>query len=468
MEAMEYILLAGLVLTLLLQVWLLLLFLRRPWRKDAVRIADRQTEEWKEELREQRQVTAEEFWRMEQRIDGLGERQMRLQTDLLRGQKEEQKLIYDSLTRQSARLSDTLTETVGRLQESNEKRLDQMREIVDEKLSQTLTERLDSSFRQVSEQLQSVYRSLGEMKNLAGDVNDLQRMLTNVKVRGTWGEVQLGNLLEQTLTEAQYAKNVAIKNNGERVEYAVRVPSRDQEGAWIWLPIDSKFPQEDYLRLADAAERVDKAGVEEAGRALERSIRKSAETIARLYIDVPNTTDFAILFLPTEGLYAEVLRRPGLTEEIQRKYRVMICGPATVTAFLNTLRVGFRTIALDRQASQVWKLLEATKAQYEQFGRQLEKAQKKIEEAGHAVGEAQKKELERLIKGAEFAHSLGLTVNAGHGIDYENIQLMLKVPYLHELNIGYSIICRAIFTGLKHAVQEMLSNLNAYGKNGEN
>ena len=391
MEAMEYILLAGLVLTLLLQAWLLLLFLRRPWRKDAVRIADRQTEEWKEELREQRQVTAEEFWRMEQRIDGLGERQMRLQTDLLRGQKEEQKLIYDSLTRQSARLSDTLTETVGRLQESNEKRLDQMREIVDEKLSQTLTERLDSSFRQVSEQLQSVYRSLGEMKDLAGDVNDLQRMLTNVKVRGTWGEVQLGNLLEQTLTEAQYAKNVAIKNNGERVEYAVRVPSRDQEGAWIWLPIDSKFPQEDYLRLADAAERVDKAGVEEAGRALERSIRKSAETIARLYIDVPNTTDFAILFLPTEGLYAEVLRRPGLTEEIQRKYRVMICGPATVTAFLNTLRVGFRTIALDRQASQVWKLLEATKAQYEQFGRQLEKAQKKIEEAGHAVGEAQKR-----------------------------------------------------------------------------
>ena len=391
MEAMEYILLAGLVLTLLQQAWLLLLFLRRPWRKDAVRIADRQTEEWKEELREQRQVTAEEFWRMEQRIDGLGERQMRLQTDLLRGQKEEQKLIYDSLTRQSARLSDTLTETVGRLQESNEKRLDQMREIVDEKLSQTLTERLDSSFRQVSEQLQSVYRSLGEMKNLAGDVNDLQRMLTNVKVRGTWGEVQLGNLLEQTLTEAQYAKNVAIKNNGERVEYAVRVPSRDQEGAWIWLPIDSKFPQEDYLRLADAAERVDKAGVEEAGRALERSIRKSAETIARLYIDVPNTTDFAILFLPTEGLYAEVLRRPGLTEEIQRKYRVMICGPATVTAFLNTLRVGFRTIALDRQASQVWKLLEATKAQYEQFGRQLEKAQKKIEEAGHAVGEAQKR-----------------------------------------------------------------------------
>ena len=391
MEAMEYILLAGLVLTLLLQVWLLLLFLRRPWRKDAVRIADRQTEEWKEELREQRQVTAEEFWRMEQRIDGLGERQMRLQTDLLRGQKEEQKLIYDSLTRQSARLSDTLTETVGRLQESNEKRLDQMREIVDEKLSQTLTERLDSSFRQVREQLQSVYRSLGEMKNLAGDVNDLQRMLTNVKVRGTWGEVQLGNLLEQTLTEAQYAKNVAIKNNGERVEYAVRVPSRDQEGAWIWLPIDSKFPQEDYLRLADAAERADKAGVEEAGRALERSIRKSAETIARLYIDVPNTTDFAILFLPTEGLYAEVLRRPGLTEEIQRKYRVMICGPATVTAFLNTLRVGFRTIALDRQASQVWKLLEATKAQYEPFGRQLEKAQKKIEEAGHAVGEAQKR-----------------------------------------------------------------------------
>lgn len=297
---------------------------------------------------------------------------------------------------QSDRLNATLTEAVGKLQESNEKKLDQMRETVDEKLTSTLTERLDSSFKVVGEQLRDVHKSLGEMKELAGGVSDLQRVLTNVKARGTWAEVQLGNILEQTLTSDQYERNVSPKNNGEMVEFAIKIPSRDDNGSTIWLPIDSKFPQEDYVRLCDAAERADKEAVEEATKALERRVKSEAATIARLYIDVPVTTDFAILFLPTEGLYAEILRRPGLAEELQNKYRVMVCGPTTITAFLNTLRMGFRTIALDKRAAEVWKVLGAAKTQYDTFEAILAKARKKIDEAGSTLDEAQNRN--RIIK----------------------------------------------------------------------
>lgn len=295
------------------------------------------------------------------------------------------------LSEQSEKLNATLAESVRRLQESNEKKLDQMRETVDEKLTSTLQKRLDSSFQQVGEQLQNVYKSLGEMKELASGVNDLQRVLTNVKARGTWAEVQLGNLLEQTLTAEQFERNVSPKGNNERVEFAVKIPSREEDGKFIWLPIDSKFPQEDYLRLYEAAENADRAAVEEAAKSLERIIKKEAEDIARLYINVPVTTDFAILFLPTEGLYAEVLRRPGLAEELQNKYRVMVCGPTTITAFLNTLRMGFRTIALDKRAAEVWKVLGAAKTQYEKFGVVLDKLQRKIEEAGNTLEDARKR-----------------------------------------------------------------------------
>lgn len=295
------------------------------------------------------------------------------------------------LNEQSEKLNATLAESVRRLQESNERKLDQMRETVDEKLTSTLQKRLDSSFQQVGEQLQNVYKSLGEMKELASGVSDLQRVLTNVKARGTWAEVQLGNLLEQTLTAEQFERNVSPKGNNERVEFAVKIPSREEDGKFIWLPIDSKFPQEDYLRLYEAAEHADRAAVEEAAKALERIIKKEAEDIARLYINVPVTTDFAILFLPTEGLYAEVLRRPGLAEELQNKYRVMVCGPTTITAFLNTLRMGFRTIALDKRAAEVWKVLGAAKTQYEKFGVVLDKLQRKIEEAGNTLEDARKR-----------------------------------------------------------------------------
>ncbi|MBQ3259370.1 MAG: DNA recombination protein RmuC [Clostridia bacterium] len=297
------------------------------------------------------------------------------------GQKETLKLAGENQEKQNA----ALTAAVKGLQESNEKKLDQMRETVDEKLQKTLTARLDSSFKTVGEQLQNVYKSLGEMKELAGGVSDLQRVLTNVKARGTWAEVQLGNILEQTLTSEQFARNVSVRNNGELVEYAIRIPSREDDGSFVWLPIDSKFPQEDYVRLCDAAERADKDGVEAAAKALERVLKNEAKTIAELYIEVPKTTDFAIMFLPTEGLYAEVLRRPGLMEELQNKYRVMVCGPTTVTAFLNTLRMGFRTLAIDKRAAEVWKVLGAAKAQYDKFEELLVKAKKKINEAGDAL-----------------------------------------------------------------------------------
>ncbi len=315
--------------------------------------------------------------------------------------------IQEMNTKQSDKLNVTLTESVERLQQSNEKKLDEMRQTVDEKLTDTLSKRLDSSFKVVSEQLKSVHESLGEMHKLAGSVGDLQRVLTNVKSRGTWAEVQLGNILEQTLTKEQYECNVSTKNDTKRVEFAIKIPSRTDEGKFVWLPIDSKFPQEDYIRICDAAENADKAAMEAATKALEQTVKNQAKTIAELYIDVPKTTDFAIMFLATEGLYAEVLRRPGLCEEIQTKYRVMICGPTTITAFLNTLRVGFRTIALDKKASEVWKVLGAVRTQYDKFEGLLLKVKKKIDEAGSTIEDAQKRNsiIQKNLKSVELIDS---------------------------------------------------------------
>lgn len=315
--------------------------------------------------------------------------------------------IQEMNTKQSDKLNVTLTESVQRLQQSNEKKLDEMRQTVDEKLTDTLSKRLDSSFKVVSEQLKSVHESLGEMHKLAGSVGDLQRVLTNVKSRGTWAEVQLGNILEQTLTKEQYECNVSTKNDTKRVEFAIKIPSRTDEGKFVWLPIDSKFPQEDYIRICDAVENADKAAMEAATKALEQTVKNQAKTIAELYIDVPKTTDFAIMFLATEGLYAEVLRRPGLCEEIQTKYRVMICGPTTITAFLNTLRVGFRTIALDKKASEVWKVLGAVRTQYDKFEGLLFKVKKKIDEAGSTIEDAQKRNsiIQKNLKSVELIDS---------------------------------------------------------------
>lgn len=292
-------------------------------------------------------------------------------------------------TEQSESIRRTLTENISKLQESNEQRLEQMRRTVDEKLDETLTKRLDTSFQTVTEQLVKVYQALGEMKDLSSGVSDLQRLLTNVKARGTWAEVQLGEILEQFLTADQFVRNASIRKNREMVEYAVCIPSRDGEGACHLLPIDSKFPLDTYEHIQQAAAQGNPELVEEACKALENTVRLQARKIAELYIDVPTTTDFAILFLPTEGLYAEVLRRPGLCEDIQNKYRVMICGPTTIAAFLSTVKVGFRTLALDKQASEVWKVLSATRQQYEKFTDVLGKAKRKIDEAGKAIEDAQ-------------------------------------------------------------------------------
>ncbi len=292
---------------------------------------------------------------------------------------------------QQERVNKTLRDSVEQLQASNEAQLEKMRATVDEKLTSTLSERLDTSFKAVGTQLAKVYESLGEMQKLSSGVTDLQRLLTNVKARGTWAEIQLGEILSQTLTNEQYEQNISVSNNSERVEFAIKIPSKSDDNEFIYLPIDSKFPQEDYLRLCEAADNADKDAVELYGKALERTVKTEAATISKLYINVPYTTDFAIMFLSTEGLYAEIIRRNGLVEELQNKYRILICGPTTITAFLNSLKMGFRTIALDRRAAEVWKVLGATKQQYDRFTETLIKAKRKIEEAGVALEDAQKR-----------------------------------------------------------------------------
>lgn len=326
---------------------------------------------------------------------------------------EQQNKTLETVTNNLKDINVTLSESITKMQESNEKKLEAMRQTVDEKLTSTLKERLDISFKAVSQNLENVHKSLGEMKELAGGVSDLQRVLTNVKARGTWAEVQLGNILEQTLTPEQFDTNVSIKNNGQIVEYAIKIPSRDDDSKFVLLPIDSKFPQEDYIRLSDAAEKADKENVEKYSKELEKRIKEEASTIQKNYIDVPTTTDFAILFLPTEGLYAEILRRPGLVEKIQNDNRVMICGPSTITAFLSTLRMGFKTIAIDKRAAEVWRILGATKTQYDLFETVLVKARKKIDEAGDVLDDAQKRNniiLKKLknVEAVESSEVLGI------------------------------------------------------------
>jgi DNA recombination protein RmuC len=259
----------------------------------------------------------------------------------------------------------TLEVKIRDLQTDNATRLEEMRKTVDEKLHATLETRLTESFRQVSERLEKVHQGLGEMQQLAIGVGDLKRVLTNVKTRGTWGEVQLEMLLEQVLTVDQYAKNVeTVAGTGARVEFAIKLPGQTDGGAPVWLPVDAKFPKEQYERLVDAAERADAEGVAQGGRELERAVRLEAKTICEKYLSPPQTTDFAILFLPTEGLYAEVMRRPGLADDLQRTLRVSIAGPSTLSAILNSLQMGFRTLALEKRSSEVWQVLGAVKTEF--------------------------------------------------------------------------------------------------------
>lgn len=302
------------------------------------------------------------------------------------------------------KLRDTVEERLRLIQKDNGEKLEQMRATVDEKLHATLEQRLGESFKLVSERLELVHKGLGEMQSLAAGVGDLKKVLTNVKTRGIWGEIHLGNLLEQIFTEEQYAKNVATrKGSSERVEFAIKLPGRSAGDKTVWLPIDAKFPQEDYQKLVDAQEQGDPVLAEQAAKQLEQRIKTEARNIKEKYLEPPNTTDFGIMFLPTEGLFAEVLRRPGLCDVLFREYRVVVTGPTTLSALLNSLQVGFRTLAIEKRSSEVWALLGAVKTEFGKFGDILEKTQKKLQEASNTIETAAKKSrnIERKLKGVQ-------------------------------------------------------------------
>lgn len=314
----------------------------------------------------------------------------------------------DSLSQNNSQRLERMRETVeGRLQflqQDNNKKLEEMRVTVDEKLHSTLEKRLGESFKLVSERLELVHKGLGEMQTLASGVGDLKKVLSNVKTRGTWGEIQLGNLLEQVLTPDQFAKNVQIKtNSSERVDFAIKLPGKEEGAKAVWLPIDAKFPQEDYQRLVEAQENANPELANDAIKQLENRIKFEAKSIKEKYIDPPNTTDFAILFLPIEGLYAEVLRRPGLSETLQKDFRIVIAGPTTLAALLNSLQMGFRTLAIEKRSSEVWGLLGVVKSEFGKFGDILEKTQKKLQEAGNTIETAARKTrtIERKLKNVE-------------------------------------------------------------------
>ena len=302
-----------------------------------------------------------------------------------------QKTLGDTLTQQLQGLSEsnarriaevrqTLEQQLAQLQQSNSAKLDEMRKTVDEKLQTTLEARLGESFKQVADRLEQVHKGLGEMQTLAQGVGDLKHLLTNVKTRGMFGEAQLSALLEQVFAPDQYATQVVTRPGSKNpVDFAIKLPGRSDDGTPLWLPIDAKFPNEDYERLLDAQQRADALGAEAAGKALENRIRMEAKSISEKYVEPPYTTDFAILFLPTEGLYAEVLRRPGLMEVLQREHRVTLAGPTTLMAIMNSLQMGFRTLALEKRSSEVWQVLGAVKTEFGKFGDVLARVKSQTE-----------------------------------------------------------------------------------------
>ena len=306
--------------------------------------------------------------------------------------------------RRMAEVRDTLDQQLQQLQKTNAAKLDEMRQTVDEKLQTTLEARLSESFKQVAERLEQVHQGLGHMKTLAQGVGDLQRVLSNVKTRGIFGEVQLEALLEQVLTIEQYGKQVETKpRSNQRVDFAIKLPGRSDDGATVWLPIDAKFPREDYERLLDAQDRADPIAAEASAKAMESRIRQEAKSIAESYLAPPHTTDFAILFLPVEGLYAEVLRRPGLMDSLQRDHRVTLAGPTTLLAILNSLHMGFRTLALEKQASEVWKVLGAVKTEFDRYGEWVAKVREQVQKAADTLDRAdtRSKQMRRVLKGVE-------------------------------------------------------------------
>lgn len=298
-----------------------------------------------------------------------------------------QSTLLESMQRQVLLSTRNQEEKINDLRLENERQLTEMRKTVDDRLSESLDKKLDQSFAQVSERLESVYKGLGEMHTLASGVGDLKKVLTNVKTRGIWGEMQLGNLIRQTLAPGQYEENVAVvPGSAERVEFAVCLP--DQSGNTVYLPVDSKFPQEDYIRLTDAAQQGDAAGAEAARKALIQRLKQEAKKISEKYISPPYTTDFAIMFLPVEGLYSEALQTPELVETLQREQRIVIAGPGTFSAMLNALQMGFRTLAIEKRSGEVWLLLGEIKKDFTRFAETLENTRRRLDQAGESIDSA--------------------------------------------------------------------------------
>ncbi|MDX1454041.1 MAG: DNA recombination protein RmuC [Gammaproteobacteria bacterium] len=344
-------------------------------------------------------------------LERLGERLARASKESADAQKQalaevraQVKELTEANERRMGKVQETLEKRLDALSSNNEKKLDQMREVVEEKLQSTLEKRIGESFKRVSENLEAVQRGLGEMQTLASDVGGLQRVLTNVKVRGTWGEVQLSAILEQLLTAEQYERNVKVKpDTNDIVEFAIKLPGQGKSDKSIYLPIDSKFPQEDYQRLLDASERADQEEVDRAMKSLQLSIRDEAKKIKEKYVHPPHTTDFGILFLPTEGLYAEVIRQQALMDELLTTHRVVVAGPTTLSAILSSLRMGFRTLAIEKRSSEVWEVLAGVKTEFGKFGDVLAKIKKQIGTVSNTIesAETRTRAMDRKLKDVE-------------------------------------------------------------------
>jgi DNA recombination protein RmuC len=385
---------------------------------DVARTQNEQIDSFRVQLAQLQQALSGQALAAREAQDAAGARLSGTLTEQLQllGQRQEQRL-----TQVQAAVDQRLTA----IQQDNEKKLEQMRATVDEKLQATLEQRLGESFKQVAERLEQVYRGLGEMQNLARDVGSLNRVLSNVKTRGIFGEVQLAGLLEQVFTPEQYAANVAtVPASSERVEFAIRLPGQRDDGQPLWLPIDAKFPREDYERLLEAQDRADAPAAEAAAKAIESRLRLEARTIREKYVAPPHTTDFAILFVPTEGLYAEALRRPGLVEVLQREHKVMLCGPTTLLATLSSLQMGFRTLALEKRSAEVWEVLGAVKTEFGKFGEVLAKTKKKLEEAANTIdsAEVRTRAMTRKLKTVEALPDESATklLNLGQADDEES------------------------------------------------
>ena len=338
------------------------------------------------------QQSAEATRTQNTQIDAFSQQLGQLQKTLSDTLTTQLQSVSESNARRMVEVRETLEKQLAQLQQSNEAKLDEMRRTVDEKLQNTLETRLGQSFKQVADRLEQVHKGLGEMQTLAQGVGDLKHLLTNVKTRGIFGEAQLAALLEQVFTVDQYAAQVVTRRGGKNpVDFAIKLPGRSESGEPLWLPIDAKFPSEDYERLLDAQQRADGPGAEVAGKALELRIRVEAKSICEKYIEPPYTTDFAILFLPTEGLYAEVLRRPGLIECLQRDHRITLAGPTTLLAMLNSLQMGFRTLALEKRSSEVWQVLGAVKTEFGKFGDVLAKVKSQTETVLNTLSSAEQR-----------------------------------------------------------------------------